>query len=87
MTLNPERQPVQRRSGYAAPLITMGCAFLLAGGSCFGFLATLNMNRSTPTNNFFAAGFGLCVLVFLGSVVWTVVKAILGRHGDRGPTQ
>jgi hypothetical protein len=85
MTLNPERQPVGKRSGYAAPLITMGCAILLGGGSCFGFFATLNMNRSTPTNNFFAAGFGLCVLAFLVSTLWMVVKAIRGRHGDTEP--
>jgi hypothetical protein len=57
---------------------------LLGAGSCFGFLTTLNFNHDSAIATAFAAGFGLCVLVFLGSVVWLVVKAIRGRHGDAG---
>jgi hypothetical protein len=84
--VDPERAPqtAARRSTYRAALITLLCSFLLGAGSCFGFLTTLNFHGDSPGNMAFAVGFGICVLVFLGSVVWLAVKAIRGRHGERG---
>jgi hypothetical protein len=84
--VGPDRAPetAARRSTYRAALITLLCSFLLGAGSCFGFLTTLNFQGGSPRNTAFAVGFGLCVLVFLGSVVWMVVKAVRGRHGERG---
>jgi hypothetical protein len=87
MNSTPEAPVTSTRSNYRAPLITLLCSFLLAGGSCFGFLTTLNFNHEVPINTFFAAGFGVCVLVFLGSVLWMIVKAIRGRHGGNGAGQ
>jgi hypothetical protein len=73
-----------RQTNYRAALITLLCSFLLGAGSCVGFLTTLNFNHGSAISTAFAAGFGLCVLVFLGSVVWLVVQAIRGRRGDAG---
>ena len=71
-----------KKSNYKPILLTLLFSFLLGGGSCFGFLTTLNMNRSTPVNIFFAIGFGTCVLVFLGSILWLAIKAV--RDGLKG---
>jgi len=79
-----EEHGPRRKSSYRAALITLGCSFLLGAGSCLGFLNTLNFHGDSPRNTAFAIGFLVCVLVFLGSIVWMVVKAILGRRGSRG---
>lgn len=73
-----------RQTNYRAALITLLCSFLLGAGSCFGFLTTFDFNHDSAISTAFAAGFGLCVLVFLGSVVWLVVQAIRGRRGHAG---
>jgi hypothetical protein len=70
--------PVAKRPNYKPMLLTLLFSFLLGGGSCFGFLSTLNMNVSSSLNNAFAIGFVLCVVVFLGSMVWLVIKAVRG---------
>jgi len=70
-----------RKSSYRAALITLLCSLLLGAGSCFGFLSTLKFHGDSPRNTAFAVGFLACLLVFFGSVVWMVVKAIRGRYG------
>jgi hypothetical protein len=74
--------PVAKRSNYKPILLTLLLSFLLGGGSCFGFLSTLNMNVSSSLNTVFAIGFVLCVVVFLGSILWLVIKAV--RDGMKG---
>ena len=71
-----------KKSNYRPILLTMLCSFLLGGGSCFGFLTTLNLNRSTPINSVFAIGFAVFLLVFLGSILWLAIKAV--RDGLKG---
>ena len=78
--LNPPKKP-----NYKPVLLTILCSFLLGAGSCFGFLTTLNFNRSVPINGVFAVGFCVCLLVFLSSILWLAVKAIrqaVKRTGD-----
>lgn len=70
------------KSNYKPILLTLLFSFLLGGGSCFGFLTTLNMNRSTPINSLFGIGFGVCLLVFIVSILWLAVKAV--REGLKG---
>ena len=74
--------PAPRRSSYRPMLLALLFSFLLAGGSCSGFLATLRGN--SPANTIFAACFLLCVAVFAGSIVWMVAKAL--RENSRGRT-
>jgi len=69
-----------RKTNYKPILLVMLCSFLLGGGSCFGFASTAIGN--SPVSGIFAASFLLCVLVFLGSIVWIVVKAV--RESTRG---
>ncbi len=69
--------PEAKESRYKPILITLLCAYLLAGGSCFGFLSTLSMNGgSSPVNSAFAIGFGLSLLVFLAGIVWLIATWI-----------
>ncbi len=49
---------------------------MLAGGTCFGFLSTFNLNKNSIMSEFYAAGFVFCVLTFLGSLLWLVIKAV-----------
>jgi len=54
-------------------VITLVASVLLAGGSCFGFLSTVNFNRSTPISAVFAVGFVLGALAFFGACVWAAI--------------
>jgi hypothetical protein len=72
-------EPHVRKANYKPILLVMLCAFLLGTGSCFGFASTLSGNSSM--SGVFAASFLLCVLVFLGSIVWIVVKAVRESSG------
>ncbi len=74
--------PPPRKSKYRPILLTLLFSFLLAGGSCFGFLSSFNMNSNSLGGRMFAVGFVICVLVFLGSIVWLVIKAV--RDGIKG---
>ena len=81
----PIPPPLPKKSNYKPILLTMLFAFLLGGGSCFGFLSTLNMNSSSPLNTVFALGFFACVFVFIGAIVWLIVRAIRqGRNSAGG---
>jgi len=78
MGTNPAPLNLPKKPNYKPVLLTILCSFLLGAGSCFGFLTTLNFNRNVPINGVFAVGFGICLLVFLGSILWLVIKAIRG---------
>jgi len=67
--------PPPAKSSYKPILLTLFFSFLLAGGSCFGFLNTLNVNRDTMST-VYAAGFVFCALTFLGSLLWLVIRAV-----------
>ena len=69
----PVPEPGRKSSRVKAIVITLVASVLLAGGSCFGFLNTMNFNRSTPINAVFAIAFGLGVLAFLGACIWAAV--------------
>ena len=86
MGIDPTSLNLPKKPNYKPVLLTILCSLLLGAGSCFGFLTTLNFNRNVPINGVFAVGFGICLLVFLGSILWLVIKAIrdaVGPPGDR----
>jgi hypothetical protein len=83
MGIAPTPLNLPKKPNYKPVLLTILCSFLLGAGSCFGFLATLNVNRDVPINVVFAVGFGICLLVFLGSILWLVIKAV--RDAVRPP--
>jgi len=74
-------EPPVRKANYKPILLVMLCAFVLGGGSCFGFASTLTSNGNSSMSGIFAGCFLLCVLVFLGSIVWIVVKAVRESSG------
>jgi len=74
--------PPPRKSNYKPILLTLLFSFLLAGGSCFGFLSSFKISSDSLASNIFAAGFLICVLVFVGALLWLVIKAV--REGIRG---
>jgi hypothetical protein len=77
--------PPPAKSSYKPILLSLLFSFLLAGGTCFGFLNTFNVNRNTPVSTFYAAGFVFCVLTFLGSLLWLVIKVLSDVvRGSRG---
>jgi hypothetical protein len=78
MNDKPEQLPEdtgKRRASYRPILITLLCALLLGGGSCFGFFATLKTLQGTnpPMNGVFAMMFIGCVLIFIGTFFWLIV--------------
>jgi hypothetical protein len=78
----PPLLPPAKKSNYKPILLTLLFSFLLGGGSCFGFLTTTNSLAATKVKDVFADGFVICLLVFLGSIVWLVIKAV--RDGTKG---
>ena len=76
MNSNLTSTPPPAKSSYKTILLTLLFSFLLAGGSCFGFLNTPFLNRSTPWSMICAGGFVFCVLTFLGSLLWLVIKVL-----------
>lgn len=85
MTTSPVSAIPPKQSGYRPILLTLLFSILLGGGSCYGFLSTFN--GSSPLNNFFAAGFVLCLLVFLSALVWMIVKAVRDKLKGGGGAQ
>jgi hypothetical protein len=68
------------KSRFRPVVITLFSAFLLGAGSCFGFLTTLTLIKgSSWINVVFAWIFILCLVTFLGALVWAVVIFILAR--------
>lgn len=60
---------------YKAAIVTLLSSIVLAGGSCFGFLATLD-SRYDLLRIFFLVVFCLCVMVFPGTIIWMIARAI-----------
>jgi hypothetical protein len=82
--LLPEVPRPTRKPNYRPVLLTILCSFLLGAGSCFGFLTTLSFNHNVPINGVFAVGFCICLLVFLGSILWLAIKAVRDGIKERG---
>jgi hypothetical protein len=59
-----------KRPNYRPILITLLCAFVLGGGSCFGSLAFEDTNPSMGT--IFAMAFFCGAIVFIGALIWLV---------------
>jgi len=73
-----QEQP-QKRRNFVAPLITMLSSIVLGFGSCYGFFSTLSFHgsgRYETLNILFFVVFWLCVLAFLATLVWIIVRAI-----------
>ena len=84
MVGSPQPVSVTKKSGYRPILLTLLCSSVLGGGSCAGFLSTLNVNSNSSLSMLFAFAFGLCVLTFVGSLIWLVVKAIRDAMKSQG---
>jgi hypothetical protein len=77
--------PPPAKSSYKPILLSLLFSFLLAGGTCFGFLNTFNVNHNSPFSMLYAGCFAFCVLTFLGSLLWLVIKAVSDViRGSRG---
>jgi len=72
-----EQKPRSRRS-FTAPLATLLCSIVLAGGSCYGFLATLD-SKYASLKIVFLVVFCLCVMVFPGTVIWMIGRVVRNR--------
>jgi len=68
-------EKTRTRRSFTAPLVTVLSSVVLAGGSCYGFLATLDSKYSW-LNMFFLAAFCLCVMVIPGTIIWMIARAI-----------
>lgn len=55
--------------------ITLCCGILLAGGSCVGFVSTLNSNSSTKST-LFGIGFFVGVLGVISGGIWALAAII-----------
>ena len=71
-------QPPARKSRLVAVALTIFCGALLAGGSCFGFIGTFNINGpSKPVNALFGFGIIAGVVAFLAGIIWAIVALVL----------
>jgi hypothetical protein len=61
-------------------VITLLSALLLGAGSCFGYLST--MSGGSTVSGMFMVTFLLCLIIFIGSLVWAFVTLI--RNAKRG---
>jgi hypothetical protein len=70
--------PPARKSRLVAIALTIFCGAVLAGGSCFGFIGTLNINGpSKPINALFGCGMIAGVVAFLAGIIWAIVALVL----------
>jgi len=81
MNQPPPPVPPAKKSNYKPILLTLLFSFLLAGGSCFGFLRTMN-TQGGSSSTIFGIGFLICALVFVGAILWMAIKAV--RDGIKG---
>ena len=84
-----EQKPRSRRS-FTAPLATLLCSIVLAGGSCYGFLRTLDINGSgkhAALNVFFVIVFFSNVVAVPGAIVWIIVRAVRNAKSSSGVGQ
>jgi hypothetical protein len=78
MTMNAER----KQGSYKPILLTV-----LGAGSCFGFFQTFNMNKGSTLSGVFTVAFLLSLLVFVVSVIWLAVKAVIEASKNRAGPQ
>jgi hypothetical protein len=82
--------PPPIRPTAAQALVTLFGGLLLAGGSCAGFLTTLNFNGgSDSVNTVFAIGFILSLVVAVVGVVLVIVRVVrllVRRRGEQQGT-
>ena len=71
-------QKLRSRRSFTAPIVTLLCSIVLAGGSCYGFLATLD-SKYVSLKIVFLVVFCLCVMVFPGTIIWMIARAIRNR--------
>jgi len=65
------------KSHWMQIIITLVSAIVLGAGSCFGFLTTMSFGRRTSyVSMVFAWVFAVCVLTFLGALIWALVAGI-----------
>ena len=83
-------QPLRTHRSFVAPLVTLLCAVVLAGGSCYGFLWTLDINGSgkhAALNVFFLIVFFSNVVAVPGAIVWIIVRAVRNAKSSSGAGQ
>jgi hypothetical protein len=83
---NPPDHPVSDQQGqppvspWRPIVITLLSALILGAGSCFGFLNTIS--GGPAANDVFMVTFLLCLIIFIGSLVWAFVTWI--HNAKRG---
>ena len=79
-----------RGSTIIPALVTLGCAFLLTGGSVVGFLATCKWEgQQDPNNAMFGWLAAISAATFVFALLWVLIAAIVaffraGRPGGKG---
>jgi hypothetical protein len=70
-------ESIKKNVNRRAIALTMVCAVLLGGGSCYGFLNTFTMSGAASFwNTVFLWCFLLSVLAFVIALLWAVVKRV-----------
>ena len=75
-----------KRRNFVAPLITLVASIVIAAGSCYGFLDTLSFDgrgRHPNLNLFFLTLFCLCVIAFVGAILWIIVRAVRNSRANK----
>ena len=83
--MTSSQQPLPKKSSYRPIGLTILAGALLAGGSCFGFVQSINSNN--PFMAAAVAGFAAGVVLFLAGVILSVIWAVkrLIRGGRERP--
>lgn len=70
--------PRPRASHVKQILITLVCGVLLAVGSCFGFVNTLNFNGpAKPGNTLFGIGFFVGAALVVSAGIWALLAILM----------
>ncbi|MGB7281930.1 MAG: hypothetical protein WBE13_06690 [Candidatus Acidiferrum sp.] len=68
------------KSPWGPIVITLVSTVLLGAGSCFGFVSTLSFGgKNSGASVVFLSVFALCVLAFIGALLWALIAWIRGR--------
>ncbi|HLZ12776.1 MAG TPA: hypothetical protein VKP58_09330 [Candidatus Acidoferrum sp.] len=84
-----DQQPSKRRS-LAAPLVTLLCSVVLAGGSCYALVSSFTINgrgKDDALNVFFLIVFFSNVVAAPASIVWMIARAIRNRRTENKDRQ
>jgi preprotein translocase subunit SecG len=77
LTPEPPKPPRRPRNSIIPALITVGCAFVLLGGSAFGALSTCSYSGNNRWFGFFAGATMFLVVAFVLALVWLLVAVIV----------